>query len=309
MDLPSYDPDAVEGEDAEVDFKAQFDPSSRQDWCELVKDIVAMANSGGGVIVIGVNDDGTVSGHDIGPVLEVDLADVTNKIHSYTETQFSMFRICEGTRHGAAVAIIRIAGVRVPMIFTSPGTYPAGSNSQKTAFGRGTVYFRHGPKSEPGTCADLAAAVDREVSRLRTFWMDGIAKVVAAPPGSTVQIVQHRIAPAGARDAAPIRLSTDENAPAFHAVQADELYPYRQTELVTRLRERLKPRAVSSHDVLCVRRIFGTDDDPTFSYKAQWSPRQYSDAFVEWIVQQYSSDPSFFEKARESYRRQTTMAS
>jgi hypothetical protein len=35
-----------------VDFKRQFDPSSSAEWCELTKDLVAMANSGGGVILV-----------------------------------------------------------------------------------------------------------------------------------------------------------------------------------------------------------------------------------------------------------------
>lgn len=45
-----------------VDFKSSFDPESNGDWCELIKDFVAIANSGGGVILIGVADDGTASG-------------------------------------------------------------------------------------------------------------------------------------------------------------------------------------------------------------------------------------------------------
>jgi hypothetical protein len=39
---------AAEGESAELDFRATFDRASTGDWCELVKNIVAFANSGGG---------------------------------------------------------------------------------------------------------------------------------------------------------------------------------------------------------------------------------------------------------------------
>jgi len=41
------DADTVVGESASADFKSSFDPQSKQDWCELIKDIVAMSNSGG----------------------------------------------------------------------------------------------------------------------------------------------------------------------------------------------------------------------------------------------------------------------
>ena len=50
----------AEDETADLDFKSAFDPASTRDWCELVKDIVAFANSGGGCIVFGVNDDGSL---------------------------------------------------------------------------------------------------------------------------------------------------------------------------------------------------------------------------------------------------------
>jgi len=52
-------------EDDTLEFKDRFDPKNTGDWCELIKDIVAMANSGGGRIVIGANDDGTSSAYDI----------------------------------------------------------------------------------------------------------------------------------------------------------------------------------------------------------------------------------------------------
>ena len=48
------DPAAAAGESRSVDFKESFDPNSGRDWVELVKDIAAMANSGGGHVVFGV---------------------------------------------------------------------------------------------------------------------------------------------------------------------------------------------------------------------------------------------------------------
>jgi len=51
--LADRDPDTP-AETDDLDFKEQFDPMSRQDWCELIKDIAAIANSGGGAIIVGV---------------------------------------------------------------------------------------------------------------------------------------------------------------------------------------------------------------------------------------------------------------
>ncbi len=300
--LPNCNLDAL-GESDVLDFKAKFDPRSKQEWCELIKDIVSMANSGGGCIVFGVNDDGTPAAANIEPILQIDPADITNKIHSYTDHNFSEFDLQGAVRNGQRVAVFRIAGVRLPIVFVSPGTYSTGPSSQRVAFSKGTVYFRHGPKSEPGTTDDLRLALERELEHVKEFWLQGISKVVAAPPGSTVQVVQHEVSLRNTPDATAIRLTTDSAVPVFRAIQADELYPYRQKELLQKLSEHLGAKVAGQHDLQSVRRVHGIDENPTFSHKAQWSPRQYSDAFVDWLLEQYSRNQDFFRHARESLRR------
>jgi len=86
-------------------------------------------------------------------------------------------------------------------------------------------------------------------------------------------------------------------------VQADRLYPFRQTELLKKLAERLgKPKAVSGHDLQCVRRAHAIDDDPNFTHQAQYLPRKYSDSFLDWLVEQVVADPLFFHNARDACR-------
>jgi hypothetical protein len=298
---PALDLDAITGESDAVDFKVSFDPQSKQDWCELIKDIVAMTNSGGGTIIVGVADDGTSSGADVAPLLAVDSADVTNKIHGYTGQHFASFEISEGTRSARSVAVIRIGPSRIPIVFTAHGGYPI-QGGQKTAFVKGSVYFRHGSKSEPGTTDDLRLALERELAVVKEFWLQGIGKVMAAPVGSSVQVIQQDVTLREEPGATAIRLTTDESAPSLSVVQADKLYPYRQKELVNRLVERLGTKIVTTHDLQCVRRVYSVDDNPNFSHQSQWSPRKYSEAFVDWLVEQHNRDPNFFQKAREAYR-------
>jgi len=50
--------------------------------------------------------------------------------------------------------------------------------SRRNVFSVGTVYFRHGAKSEPGTSDDLRQFLEREIEATRRTWLDGIAKVV-----------------------------------------------------------------------------------------------------------------------------------
>jgi hypothetical protein len=326
----TIDVDTLVGESASADFKSSFDPESKQEWCELIKDIVAMSNSGGGLIIVGVDDDGNpLPNKDIAPLLAVDPADVTNRIYSYTDQHFAAFEIVQSIRRGKPVAVINVWPSDIPIVFTAHGGY-AIPGGQKTAFVKGSVYFRHGAKSEPGSTDDLRQALERKLEQVKGFWLDGIGKVMAAPAGSDVQIVQRAITlqdseeatpvrlttdggvpPIGisnvalqdAPDAVPIRLTNDENAPTLSVMQADKLYPYRLKELVKRLAERMGGQPViGTHDLQCVRRVHKIDDNPMFTYQAQHSPRKYTEAFVDWLLSKYAEDPNFFKQARELVR-------
>jgi predicted HTH transcriptional regulator len=78
-----------------LDFKREFDLSSPQAWCEVIKDIVAFANSGGGIIIFGVTNDGTNTDFDGAPILGYDTADIANRIAGYTGIQAVDFEIIE----------------------------------------------------------------------------------------------------------------------------------------------------------------------------------------------------------------------
>jgi predicted HTH transcriptional regulator len=55
-----------------LEFKEQFLPTDARQALEVLKDIVAIANSGGGVLAIGMNNAGESSGFDVKPVLDYD---------------------------------------------------------------------------------------------------------------------------------------------------------------------------------------------------------------------------------------------
>jgi hypothetical protein len=182
--------------------------------------------------------------------------------------------VVSGTRQGHAVVIMSIASVTMPMVFTAPGTYDIGGGKQKTAFSQGAVYFRHGAKSEPGSSEDLRTALERELDRIRSSWLDGIAKVVTAPVGATISVLPAEVKLSGAQDATGVRLVNDETAPAFKAIRTDLLYPYRQKELVAQVNALLGAPTISAHDVHSVRKVHAVDRQPNFFYKPQYSSPQ-----------------------------------
>lgn len=88
----------AKGESKYLDFKREFDATSAAEWCEVIKDIVSFANSGGGVIVFGVNNDGANADVDVSPLLKIDAADIINKIQAYSGYHFGDIEIAEIVR-------------------------------------------------------------------------------------------------------------------------------------------------------------------------------------------------------------------
>jgi hypothetical protein len=202
-----------------IEFKAAFDPNSAQDWCEIIKDIIAITNSGSGVLIFGLNSNGSPSNFELAPLSKLDPATITDKIYRYTGYNFSEFEIFECDKNGAKLVAVRIFPVSIPVVFENPGTYSIGNDQQRTAFAKGTIYFRHGAKSEPGCSDDLRRFVERQVESVRRSLLKGVRKVVQAPLGSHVTIVAAKDLKIKNESATPIRIVDDLNAPAFRMTQ------------------------------------------------------------------------------------------
>jgi hypothetical protein len=304
---------AAQRESRTLDFKERFDPGELCEWLELIKDFVAMANSGGGLVLIGVCNNGTPSGADVQPVLDLDPAKIADKIESYTHVHFADFQISEVQRAGSPVAVIAIGpSSEAPIVFTRAGTYTEpGKKYPKTAFAMGTVYFRHGAKSEPGTTADLRAALDRRVDSLREQWKEGMRQVVEAPEGAMFAVVEAVAAdPTG--PPVRIRLTNDPDAPAYGLLRPDQTHPHRQTELLKELNKRLPTGVrVTTHDFLSARRAHGISaaSHPEFAHQPRYGSQQYSDQFVDWLYDQWKADHAFFEKAKAKARQRGAQTS
>jgi len=292
-------------ESRHVEFKEKFDLAERQDWCEIIKDIVAMANTGGGYILFGVKKDGSASDWNPTPLCTLDPAQLTDKIAAYTGEQFSEFDVQEAERAGRAVALMTIRPVHIPLIFTQPGTYDIGGGKQKTAFGKGTVYFRHGAKSEPGNSQDIRQSVQREIEAIRKSWMGNIRKVVTAPRGHEIRVLPPEVIESGLPGATPIRIVDDPRAPAYRRIDPNKTHPFRQKEVVEGVNKALGgSRKITPYDILCVRKVYKVDESKSeFFYKPMFASPQYSQSFVDWMVAQLDADPTFFDNARAAMKR------
>ncbi|HEX7419836.1 MAG TPA: hypothetical protein VF505_08105, partial [Thermoanaerobaculia bacterium] len=237
-------------ESRRVAFRKRFDAG-------VVKDVVAIANSGGGVIVF-----------DEGPIDKAALGDVD-------------FDIVDAVKDSKPVVALIIEEAPVPIVMN------------------GIVYVRHGAKSEPATTKDLAGVIDRRVSAHRRSWLSAVRSVVQPRQQPALS---SEVRDSDSPSATPIRVVTDPRAPAFRVIDYDRTHPYRQKELLAAFRERIPLRPINQFDLLSVRHTHAIDANPDFSHKSLFGTRQYSQRFLEWLVKQAESDPSFFSAARAKYQ-------
>lgn len=291
-------------ESASIDFKSSFDPAVRADWCELIKDIVAMANSGGGCIVLGVDDNGVRSSWDSDKIAGLDPAQIEDQLGRFVEGMANHV-VQQVLRRGTddCPALI-VRGVDVPRVFTNPGNYDKGGGKQTQAFAKGGLYFRHGAKSEPAEQSDLHTSIERAIDLVREKWLGNIRQVMEAPPGATVQLVTSEVRASTDGAAMPIRIVADPSAPAYRVVNSDETHPYRQKELVVEVNGRLREMKINGFDVQCLRKTLGSQQSrPELFHETKFGSKQYSAAFADLIVHGLESDPEFVSKAREAAKQ------
>jgi hypothetical protein len=77
-------------------------------------------------------------------------------------------------------------------------------------------------------------------------------------------------------------------------------HPYRQKEVMQKLKTALPELCINQHHFQCVLRAHGIKLRPECFYQGtvKGSPAQYSPAFIDWLMQQYRGDQEFFLKAK-----------
>ena len=298
----------VKKESKQIDFKEKFDPTLAGEWAQIIKDIIAMANSGGGVILFGVKDDGTIADEfDKNLILNIDPATIADKVYSYTNENFSDIKILELNRDDKIVAIFLIAEAATPIVFTKPGSDIVEKGKQRPAFVKGSVYFRHGAKSEPGNSNDIKHAFNRELGRTKRNWFEGVRKISNIKSGDEVIVKKSDIqGQSKVLQPVPGRIVSDTKAISFRPDNAADLWPHKAKDVVKKINERLtEGRKITSHDFLCIRKKHGIDEKskPGLVYKPykEISPR-YSDDIVDWVLNSSKKDPKFFEDAKAYYK-------
>jgi hypothetical protein len=282
-----------------VAFRRAFGEADTGAWLGLLRDIAALANSGGGVVVVGMARDGRPSEWDPATFLATGATRLTDAFAEYAGEAVDGFEVTPVNKGPCPLAAVLVhARIGSPIVFQKAGDHGDESRRQ-TVFARGTVYFRHGASSAPGTARDVERFVHREVERQRRAWRANVRKAAAAPANARVLVVKPKTPTAPPMT--DVRVVDDPDAPVIGRADFDVTHPHRQRDVIRLVNAEIG-RPINQFDLLSVKRVHAVEEQGRFFHKPRFSSPQYSDAFVAWLVERYHADPTFFEQARTVYQ-------
>lgn len=293
------------GETESIEFKSVLDPDSKRALTEIVKDIVAIHNSGGGAIIFGLTSEGQDSGDGAGLKRPLDQAKIVDQVSSYTGHSLHQIVIDQFQKNDKAFDgwIIPAASVLVP--FLRPGTWPDNKGGQGSSFSVGQIYVRHGAKSEPARYEDLLAWAHRVSEAARVQFAAEMQNVARLPDGYTVQAVPPNVVISAPSDVQSLRITDDPTAPGCIVVDKSKTHPFRQSDLVKALAVKIPHIRVTTYDIQCMRKVFASEIEiKDFVWLQPHSSPHCSESFGDWIIERLAGDPEFLSKTREKCKKQ-----
>ena len=190
-----------------------FDAGAPADWCELVRDVVAMANSGGGTDVI--SDAGATLLPIGAPATQSPLTveGVIEQVSRFTGIRFHGIRVERAEVDGRSVVAIAVDAAEMPLVFEKPGIAADPSGRRTTVFNAGSIYVRHGARSEPARSVEVARIIERQLRRARREWMSAVRTAVGRRAGAVAVAEGAGVVQSERADATPIRITADPDAP------------------------------------------------------------------------------------------------
>ena len=179
-------------EDDYIDYKLTLDPSSEKEWLELTKDISAFANTYGGYLVFGVqNETKEPVGLDESPrKILADSNNIQQKINRFLEPEINTIR---SKQHNIGEQVILIVCIpqstTVTHIISKDGEFKYPSGQSKVLLRKGTFYVRRSAGNHLGDARDLDQLIDRRINHYRETLLSRISRVVEAPTESEIFVL------------------------------------------------------------------------------------------------------------------------
>ena len=212
---------------SELDFKESFNPESKLDWAKLSKHIIAMANTRGGYIVLGVNDNYRPVGMPKEILNSIDTATLHSKVNRFIEPEIEeiRYRVVKHKNKSFGIIFVPKSSDRTHVIKRNYDCQGEEKNKVTHVLSKGHILVRHGAKSEPLNANDLRRIINERLKEYRDFLTAGIRKISSAKIPSEVIIAPKE------KSALKVRITKDKNAPQVRGIIDREKCTSLQEEL------------------------------------------------------------------------------
>ena len=181
------EPDLTERDDLEL--KENLDPTAKRDQLRLVKEIVAMANTKGGRILIGVTDDGKRVGVPDQERYMWEAARIGDLLEKYIDPD--RLEVSHSFRRDGCPPERMVVELVVPQYIDPPLVIcrdTASDQSNRLFFRKGAVLVRNNTRVEPAARSDFVRWRKEDRSRI----LEGVSAVIL-DPDSVVQVAHEDV--------------------------------------------------------------------------------------------------------------------
>lgn len=219
---------AAQLERDDLEFKVTLDetPGSQ---LALIKHLVAVANFGGGRILLGLGDDGRRIGLSKSLLSELDPARITDKIRKYAGSGRVTTSYTECSSYGKRYGLLSIEGATEILVFDKDGNRQDKSGKTEAVFHAGVIYCRDSGSTRPATGA-LLRSIEQRIVEDRTSKLLAKIQTVASAPDADLIVANRgtsegimvvdsgsgvpvRIDRSGSGEAVPIREVVSQSVP------------------------------------------------------------------------------------------------
>lgn len=285
---------SITTETKQIEFKEHYDPNNKRLSLILIKEIVAFANTDGGVLLFNIDDSGKICNNEH---YKIDLAPLVDKLFKYTGTQYDSIELISIKRNDGYIDALYISKSKYPLLFEKDGEYII-NNKTKYVFRSGTIYVRHGSKSERANSYDIRNLLNDRIDEHMHNFYDKI-KIFIDTPAEELDSISVIKQPN------KIQFTDDPNAPEFKAEKSDKTHCRKLSYVVDKINEYVnKKHVINRHDIHCIKISYNINDKSKYCYVSQhYSCPVYNDAFIEWLKNEYDKDNMFFNNARKAAKK------
>lgn len=185
--INSFVKNGCKNEKGLLDFKESFEDSTKH-WLNLIKDIVAASNSGGSLLIFGINNNNIIKGCERKIEKLFDPSKIQDKLKRYIYSNEIQVECTRLGYQGHDIYGLRIRPTGNLIIFDKSGQYED-NGKPKIVFREGVFYVRSNSESRPASQVELNEIVENMTLQRVKDLLAKIEKVAYAPQGSAISIV------------------------------------------------------------------------------------------------------------------------